>query len=230
MRLLTRFHPATAGTSGTATQPWFPAVGAGVGLAAWMLACLCVWFGGPRAGAVLAALCVFAFEGWVTGGRRYGAAVRLLESVPDGAGGPEASAYIRLAAFQGLVVMKLLCYGVLAATDRGAWLVVTGALSSAAVAHSAAAVRPRQSSEAAEVWQTWGHWLVAAAVAAVAGRLGNALLPALFSLLLTWILPGVLEPVLGPESREPGTLAWLSLAEALALVVLAVGTLAALAA
>lgn len=230
VRLLTRFRPEASGVSAAGVQPWFPAVGAGLGLIAWVLACLCVWFGGPRAGAVLAALCVFVFESWVTGGRRYGATIRLLESVPDGAGGPEASAYVRLAAFQGLIVAKLLCYGVLAATDRGSWLMVTGALSSAAVARDLGSTRSRRSSEAVEVWQEWGHWIVACAVAILAGRLGEALLPALFSLLLAWLLPGLLQSLLGPDSREPGTLAWLSLAEALALVVLVVGTFAALAA
>ena len=209
--------------------PWFAAVGAATGLAAWILVWLCVWFGGLRAGAVLAALVVLAFEGWVTGGRRYGATVRLLESIPDGSGGPETSAYIRLAAFQGVIVMKLVSYGVLAATGHGAWLVVTGVVSAAAAAHGLDQVRSREA-EAGDLWREWGHWIVACAVAAVAGRLANALLPALFSLLVALLLPGVLTPLLGPESHEPGSLAWLSLAEALALIVLGIGTLAALAA
>ena len=72
--------------------------------------------------------------------------------------------------------------------------------------------------------------MVACVVAAVAGRLADSLLPALFSLLLALLLPGVLTSLLGPESREPGSLAWLSLAETLALIVLGIGTLAALAA
>jgi hypothetical protein len=200
-----------------------------MGLGAWILVLLCVWFGGPRAGAVLAALVVFAYEGWVTAGRRYGAAVRLLESIPDGSGGPETSAYIRLAAFQGLLVMKLVSYGVLAATGHGAWLVVTWAVSAAGAAHGLGAVRSREA-EVGDLWREWGHWIVACAVAAIAGRLADALLPALFSLLVTLLLPGMLTPLLGPESREPGSLAWLSLAEALALVVLGIGALAALAA
>jgi hypothetical protein len=187
-----------------------------------------VWFGGLSAGAVLAALVVFAFEGWVTGGRRYGAAVRLLESLPDGSGGPETSAYVRLAAFQGLIVMKLVCYGVLAATGHGAWLVVTGTVSAAAAAHGLGEEHSSEA-DASDLWREWGHWIVACAVAAVAGRLANSLLPALFSLLVCLLLPGVLTPLLGAESREPGSLAWLSLAEALALVVLGIGTLAALA-
>ncbi len=209
--------------------PWFPAVGAGTGLAGWVLVWLCVWFGGPRAGAVLAAVVVLAFEGWVTRGQRYGAAVRLLESIPDGTGGPETSAYVRLAAFQGLIVLKLVCYGVLAATGHGAWLLVTGAVSAAAAAHGLSQVRSREV-EAGDVWREWGHWIVAGAIAAVAGRLANSLLPALFSLLVGLLLPAVLLPLLGSESREPGSLAWLSLAEALAVIILAIGTLAALAA
>jgi hypothetical protein len=178
---------------------------------------------------VLAALVVFAFEGWVTGGRRYGAAVRLLESIPDGSSGPETSAYIRLAAFQGVIVMKLVCYGALAATGHGAWLVVTGAVSAAAAAHGLGQTRSHEA-DAADLWREWGHWMVACVVAAVAGRLADSLLPALFSLLLALLLPGVLTSLLGPESREPGSLAWLSLAETLALIVLGIGTLAALAA
>ena len=209
--------------------PWFPAVGAATGLAAWALVWLCVWFGGPRAGAVLAAVVVLAYEGWVTGGRRYGAAVRLLESVPDGSGGPETSAYIRLAAFQGLIVMKLVSFGILAATGHGAWLLVTGAVSAAAAAHGLTQTRARES-DAADIWREWGHWIVACAVAAVAGRLADSLLPALFSLLVALLLPGALTPLLGPDCREPGSLAWLSMAEALAVVVLGIGALAALAA
>jgi len=192
---------------------------------------LCTWLGGIRAGTELAALAVFGFEGWVTAGRRYGAAIRILESMPDGAAGTEASAYIRLAAFQALLVMKLVSYGVLAATGHGAWLVVTGALSTAPAAHVLGGVRSRPTSDALELWRDWGHWLVAGAVAVVAGRLsgdGEAL-PALFSLLVAWLLPAILGPLLGPETREPGSTGWLSLAEALALVVLAIGVLAALA-
>ena len=229
VRLLTRFRSGGAGAGGGVVLPWFPAVGAGVGLAAWLLIWLCVWFGGPRAGAVLAAVVVFAFEGWVTAGRRYGAAVRLLEGIPDGSAGPETSAYIRLAAFQGLIVLKLVSYGVLAATGHGAWLLVTGAVSAAAAAHGLGQARSRDV-EAGDIWRDWGHWIVAGAIAALAGRVAESLLPALFSLLVALLLPGMLTPLLGADSREPGSLAWLSLAEALAVVVLIIGALAALAA
>jgi hypothetical protein len=229
VRLLTRFRFGETGTGRGAVLPWFPVVGAGAGLASWILVWLCVWFGGPRAGALVAAAVVFGFAGWATGGRRYGAAVRLLESLPDGSSGPETSAYIRLAAFQGLIVLKLVSYGILAATGRGAWLVVAGAVSAAAAAHVLGQSRPREA-DAGDLWREWGHWIVAAGVAAVAGRLANALLPALCSVLVALLLPGVLVPVLGRDSNEPGSLAWLSMAEALELVILAIGALAALAA
>jgi hypothetical protein len=167
----------------------------------------------------------------VTAGRRYGAAIRLLESIPDGAAGSEASAYIRLAAFQAVLVMKLVSYGVLAATGHGAWLAVTGALSTAAATHVLGASRSPSSGEIEDLWRAWGHWVVACAVALVAGRLAGdgEVLPALFSLLVAWLLPGILGPLLGPEVREPGSTGWLSLAEALSLVVLGIGVLAALA-
>lgn len=231
VRLLTRFRAESRGVSGAVVEPWLPVVGAAMGLVAWVLIALCVWLGGARAGTVLAALVVFGFEGWLTAGRRYGAAIRLLESLPDGNAGTEASAYIRLAAFQALLVMKLVSYGVLAATGHGAWLIVTGALSTAAAAHVLGGIRSRPTSDAMEIWRDWGHWLVAAALAVVAGRLSGdgETLPALFSLLVAWLLPAVLGPLLGPEAREPGSTGWLSLAEALSLVVLGIGVLAALA-
>lgn len=230
LRLLTRFDPGADNAGVGPPLPWFPAVGAGLGLAGWILAALGVWLFGPLAGAAVAAVAMLLVEGWATGGRRYSATVRLLESLGEGGGSAETGAYLRLTAFQGLVALKLACYAVLAGTQRGAWLMVAGALSAAAVAHASGALRSSHRGDAAAFWEDWGHWLVALAVAVVAGRLAGAVLPALFATLLAWILPGPLTALLGPECREAGSTAWLGLAEALALVVLAIGALAALAA
>ncbi|NLF17638.1 MAG: hypothetical protein GX595_10325 [Lentisphaerae bacterium] len=228
MRLLTRFEPGAERSGGGFALPWFPAVGAGLGLAGWVLAALAVWLFGPRAGAAVAAVAILIFEGWATGGRRYTATVRLLEGFSEGAANAETSAYLRLAAFQGILVLKLACYGVLAGTHRGAWLMVVGALSAAAAVHASAVLRPSHRAGAEALWEDWGHWLAAAGVAVIAGRLAGALLPGLFAASLCWILPAPLAGLLGPDCREAGSTAWLSLAEALALVVLVVGALAAL--
>jgi hypothetical protein len=92
-------------------------------------------------------------------------------------------------------------------------------------------MRSRAIEDGSELWRQWGHWVVACGVALLAGRLagGGEVLAALFSLLVAWLLPGILGPLVGPESREPGSTGWLSLAEALALVLLGIGALAALA-
>ncbi len=230
VRLLTRFRVEAAGQQGVAVGPWLPAVGAALGLAGWVVTVLCGWFGGPRAGVVLAAVGVFVFEAWVTAGRRYGATVRLLENLPENLGGSEAGVYIRVAAFQAVLALKLVAYGVLAATGCGAWLMVTGALGAAAAAQLLSRGGGRGfETTLAEAWREWGHWIVASLVAVLAGRLAGELLAALLSLVLAWLLSGFLGSLAGAEGRQAGSTGWLGVAEAVSLVVLAIGVLAGLA-
>ncbi|MBN2450573.1 MAG: hypothetical protein JXR77_09285 [Lentisphaeria bacterium] len=196
---VSRFGPEGA-AGGSEAAAWLPVAGALMGLTLGVLAHFCLWLGGPRAGTVLAALAVLALEWWLTSGRRVRALAALLEAAGRGSATVVEDAYLCMAVFQGLMLLKLLAVAVLSATGRGVWLMVAHGVAATVLGDGLR--RGGEGGSSASSGGVLAPWVSGLLVVALGGWLSGLALAALLALAGGWCAAAVLGRFgVRPDSR-----------------------------
>jgi hypothetical protein len=154
-------------------------IGAAASVAAWLL----YWLAGPIAGALLGGMLVPPFLWWLTRGRGLRALLAVAQS-QEAAISRADDYFLRMAAFQAILVVKLLATGLLIHAGATPWLFIVWLLVGSVFAEEmGAALGTRDGQATAPSW----HWGAAAVGSILAGGILGQFMGALFLVVLVWL-------------------------------------------
>lgn len=202
-----------------------PLVGLGMGVIVCALGYLLPWVTGRVLGAVIGGLAIPAVLCWLRAGRDVRGMIWFLDRLPAPPESATAAVYVKVSAFQALVLVKVGCIAALLYQRQAAWLIPAVVLGTASFADMTSARLAQATAKAPGPWHVWArHWLVAALVTLIVSGVTRHFMAGVFALVIAWLASPALEKWLA-HSAEAGERARRAAAELVEIGLLAVGLL-----
>lgn len=171
-----------------AVLPYFPLIGLLVGLCLWGAAALLGWIATPVVAGFLGALLIPALGWGLDGGRMLVGVMTVVDRWEQGAASPSGRTlrpYGALIFLQGAFLTKAVTVGLLIHAGAAVWLVASVVIGTAALAESAVGQPKVARWSPGARFANW--WLVAGAVALVAGGMAGFAVGGLVAGIVAWL-------------------------------------------
>ena len=172
---------------------FFPVVGLILGGGLWLVAVVLLWLAGPKIGTLFGAVGLPLLFWWTTRGKGLQGVIWFVEHSASRIKMADYGVYWQISLFQGLVLVKIVCTGLLLYFGWALWLLIVPVLSMAAFAQLwQANTISSQKGDKGTWFSTYGHWLIAGAVVLIAAGMMNAFIGGVCTVAIVWLsVPGL---------------------------------------